>query len=187
MLLISIKMTKDIWTAITMLYHWLCIFLHGLTSKNLKKKIFFHKYCFRLQLKKNFTQKIYHTWICFFLLNQMMMRGIMSTIWWNGLWLKQGYNIKLNLMVRFQFWISRQCGILFHYHYSQVYSVPEGQHLIMSKLGVKNRNIPERLLEQLQRNKERRKEKEESKEGKNERNKRRWKKKKKEGIKKKKE
>ena len=36
-----------------------------------------------------------------------------------------GYNVKLHLVVRFQFRRPGECGVLLHRHYSQVHSDPE--------------------------------------------------------------
>ena len=49
---------------------------------------------------------------------------------------KRGYNTKLYLMVRLQFWNFGKCGVLLHCCYSPVHSDLESQYLIGSHLSV---------------------------------------------------
>ena len=51
--------------------------------------------------------------------------------------LRPGYYTKLNLMVRFQSWSFRECGVPHHFHNSQVHFEPEWKYLLGSHLWVK--------------------------------------------------
>ena len=52
-----------------------------------------------------------------------------------------GNDVKLYLMVRFQFWRFGECGAPLHHHCSLVHSDPEWQYLLGSHLWVKQKNV----------------------------------------------